>query len=114
MDDRDVLDRVADVDLVERVIGRVAESADEEAALRRVLGVQAEADRLAMAYAPESPPGPVFQPHVDHLSHCRSTVSRYQSWVESFPDDDDTPLPVRERTLRLALMDLARLEAGAE
>lgn len=114
MVDREILDRVADVDLVEQVIARVAESEAETAALRRVLGVQDEADRLAEMYAPEPPLPPVFQPQVDHLAHARATIARYVEWVDSFPDDDVTPLRVRERTLRLARMDLARLEAEAE
>lgn len=110
MADREILDRVSDVDLVERVIARVAESDDEVGALRRVLGVQDEADALAVAYSPELPLPPVFQPQVDHLAHARATVQRYTAWVESYPDDDPTPLRVRERTLRLAHLDLARLE----
>lgn len=114
MTDRSIIDRVADVDLVEQVIDRVAESSDEAAALRRVLGVQGEADRLAEAYAPEPPLPPVFVPQVDHVAHARATLVRYQAWVDSFPDDDDTPLAVRERTLRLAQRTLVRLEAAAE
>lgn len=114
MTDRSILDRVADVDLVEQVIDRVAETGEEAAALRRVLGVQGEADRLAEAYAPEAPLPPVFRPQVDHVAHARATLVRYQAWVDSFPDGDDTPLAVRERTLRLAQRTLARLEAGAE
>ena len=110
MADREILDRVADVDLVEQVIARVAESDDEVGALRRVLGVQDEADAPAVAYSPELPLPPVFQPQVDHLTHARTTIARYEAWVESFPDDDATPLRARERTLRLARMDLARLE----
>lgn len=110
MADREILDRVADVDLVEAVIDRVAESDDEAAAMRRVLGVQQEAETLALAYSPEPPLPPVFTPNVDHLAHARATVDRYTAWVEAYPDDDPTPLRVRERTLRLAHMDLARLE----
>ena len=79
--------------------------------MRRVLGVQEEADALALAYAPEPPLPEVFQPHVDHLAHARETITRYTAWVDSYPDDDPTPLRVRERTLRLAHLDLARLEA---
>lgn len=110
MADREILDRVADVDLVEQVIDRVTETDGEAAAMRRVLGVQQEADTLAMAYSPEPPLPPVFQPQVDHLAHARTTIQRYTAWVESYPDDDPTPLRVRERTLRLARLDLARLD----
>lgn len=110
MDNREIVNRVTDVDLVEQVIDRVTETDDEAAAMRRVLGVQQEADALAMAYSPEPPLPPVFQPQVDHLAHARTTIQRYTAWVESYPDDDPTPLRVRERTLRLAHLDLARLE----
>lgn len=110
MVERGIPERVADVDLVEQVIDRVAETDDEAAAMRRVLGVQQEADALALAYAPEPPPPEVFQPQVDHLAHTRTAIQRYTAWVESYPDDDPTPLRVRERTLRLAHLDLARLE----
>lgn len=110
MADRPISERVADVDLVEQVIDRVAETPDEAAAMRRVLGVQQEADALALAYSPEPPLPEVFQPQVDHLSHARATIDRYTAWVAAYPDDDPTPLRVRERTLRLAHLDLARLE----
>lgn len=111
MTDRSIPERAQDVDLVEQVIARVSETDDEVAAMRRVLGVQDEADALTLAYSPEPPMEPVFQPHVDHLSHARDVIARYRAAVDSFPDDDPTPLRVRERTLRLAMMDLARLEA---
>lgn len=110
MADREILDRVADVDLVEQVIDRVTENPDEAAAMRRVLGVQDEADALALAYAPEPPLPEVFVPQVDHLAHARTTIDRYTAWVASYPDDDPTSLRVRERTLRLAHLDLQRLE----
>lgn len=110
MVERSIPERVADVDLVEQVIDRVAETDDEAAAMRRVLGVQQEADALALAYSPEPPLPEVFVPQVDHLAHARKTITRYTAWVEAYPDDDPTPLRVRERTLRLAHLDLARLE----
>lgn len=110
MAERSIPERVQDVDLVEQVIDRVTENQDEAAAMRRVLGVQQEADTLALAYSPEPPLPEVFQPQVDHLAHARTTIQRYTAWVESYPDDDPTPLRVRERTLRLARLDLARLD----
>lgn len=111
MSERSILERVADVDLVEQVIDRVAETDDEAAAMRRVLGVQDEADELALAHSPEPPLPPVFQPQVDHLAHARATFDRYTAWVDAHPDDDPTPLPERERILRLARLDLQRLES---
>ena len=111
MDNRSITERVADVDVAEQVIDRICDTPDEAAAMRRVLGVQAEADMLTIAPSPEPPPLPVFQPQVDHLAHAREAITRYTAWVDSYPDDDPTPLRVRERTLRLAHLDLARLEA---
>lgn len=110
MSERSISERAADVDLVEQVIDRVAETDDEVAAMRRVLGVQQEADALALAYSPELPLPEVFQPQVDHLAHARTTVDRYTAWVDAHPDEDATPLPERERILRLARLDLRRLE----
>lgn len=110
MVERSIPERVHDVDLVEQVIDRVTENHDEAAAMRRVLGVQQESDALALAYSPEPPLPEVFQPRVDHLAHARTTIDRYTAWVEAYPDDDPTPLRVRERTLRLAHLDLQRLE----
>ena len=109
MDNRSISERVQDVDRVEAVIDRICDP-DEAEAMRRVLGVQAEADRLTLAHSPEPPPVPVFQPQIDHLAHAQKAVARYQAWVDSHPDDDPTPLRTRERTLRLAHLDLARLE----
>lgn len=106
---RPIVDRARDVDLVEQVIDRICDP-DEAAAMRRVLGVQAEADRLTLAHSPEPPPVPVFRPQIDHLAHAHKAVARYTAWVDSHPDDDQTPLRTRERTLRLAKLDLARLE----
>lgn len=110
MADRPIIDRVSDVDIVERVIDRLAESKDEADAMRRVLGIEAEAEQLALAYAPEPPLPSVFEPRVDHVEHARRTVARYAERVESYPDDDPTPLAERERALALARLDLKRLE----
>lgn len=109
MSDRPIKDRARDVDLVERVIDRLCDP-DEAAAMRRVLGVQAESDRLALAYSPDPPPVPEHRPNTDHLAHTRATIVRYTAWVDSHPDDDPTPLRERKRTLRIAHLTLRRLE----
>lgn len=108
-DPRSVADRVADLDLVDRMLDRIATD-DEAAAARRVFGVDAEADRLNAAFAPDLPPFPVVGEGIDHLAHARAAVARYAAWADSHPDDDPTPMRERERTLRLARLDLERLE----
>ena len=110
-DPRSVSSRVSDLDLVEGMLARIA-TEDEAAAARRVLGVEAEADRLAEVFTPDRPPPPVVGVGIDHAEHARTAVARYAAWVESHPDDDPTPLRERERVLRLAKLDLQRLEGG--
>lgn len=113
MTDRTVLEEVRDLDLVEQMLGRIA-SPDEAAAARRLLGIEREAARLSSAFAPNRPPLEATPNNFPHLEVARASVERYGEWVESFPDDDPTPLAVRERTLRLARVSVARLEAEAE
>lgn len=110
MSDRSVPERVQDVDLVEQMLARIA-TPDEAAAARRVLGVDREADRLAAAYSPALPPVALVEDGFDYLAVASDAVARYQAWVDSHPDDDPTPLRVRERTLRLAVASVQRLEA---
>lgn len=111
MGERSIPERVQDVDLVEQVIDRIAENQDEAAAMRRVLGVQQEADALALAYSPEPPLPEVFKPQIDHIAHTRYAIDRYTEWVDAYPDDDPTPLRERQRALRLAHLALKRLES---
>ena len=109
-DERSVSERVADLDRVEAMIGRLAADDAEAAAARRVLGVEAEAGRLASAFAPDLPPPAPIGMGIDHLTHARDAVARYTAWVASHPDTDSTPLYERERALELAQLDLQRLE----
>lgn len=106
-----IMERAADLDTMHAVLCRLCESDDEVAAVKRVLGVEAEEKRVMNAFTPEPPPIPEFKPQIDHLERAHAAIARYGAWVESYPDDDPTPLRVRERTLRLARLDLARLEA---
>lgn len=106
-----IIERAADLDTMHDVLCRLCESEDEIAAVKRVLGVEAEEQRVMNAFTPEPPPIPEFKPQVNHLERAHAAVARYTAWVESYPDDDPTPLTTRERTLRLAHLDLARLEA---
>lgn len=101
-----------DVTMVAQMLDRVAASPEEAAAARRVLGVDEAARRASLAMAPELPPPPELRPDIDHVAHARGTVARYQTWTDSYPDDDPTPLRERARAVRLAVMDLQRLEGG--
>lgn len=105
-----IITQAADLGTVDVVLRRLCDTPDEVAAVKRVLGVEAEEQRVTLAFSPEPPPVPVFQPNVDHLAHARAAAARYSAWVDSHPDDDPTPLRERERTLRLARLDLKRLE----
>ena len=106
-----IIERAADLDTLHDVLCRLCESDDEIAAVKRVLGVEAEEQRVTLAFSPEPPPIPEFKPQINHLERAHAAIARYTAWVDSYPDDDPTPLRVRERTLRLAHLDLARLEA---
>lgn len=97
-----------DVTLVEQMLDRVA-TPEEAAAARRLLGVDQAARAAALEWAPAMPP-PVLFPESGHLAHARRAAGRFEVWVASFPDDDPTPLADRERALRLARLDVARLE----
>lgn len=112
-DDRTVPERVADLELVEAMLTRLAATDAEAGAARRLLGVDTEAEALSAAYAPDRPPPAPVGTGIDHAAHARETVARYSAWVASHPDDDPTPLTDRERALRLARFDLHRLEGGS-
>lgn len=111
MSRRTVNERAADLDMVDGLLKRVCASDEETQAVKRVLGVDTEEHRVALAFSPEPPPVPEFVPQIDHLEHARGAVGRYEAWVDSYPDDDPVPLRERQRTLRLARQDLRRLEA---
>lgn len=108
-DERTIIEQAADLDTANEVLGRLCQTDEELSAVKRALGVDAQEARLTNAFSPELPPEPVFQPNIDHLTHARRTAERYAEWVESFPDDDPTPLDERTRILTLAEMDVRRL-----
>lgn len=110
MSDHDISELVRDVDLVEQMLSRIA-TEDEAAAARRILGVEREANRLSVAFAPRMPSPEFVGSGVDELTVARESLARYRSWVDSFPDDDPTPLVKRERAARLAAWSVERLEA---
>lgn len=107
-----VVQRGYDLGTVEEVLGRVCQTDDERAALKRVLGVEDQERRVANAFTPDRPPLPEFRPQIDHHARAVAAVARYTAWVDSHPDEDPTPLPTRVRTLELARLDLHRLEGG--
>ena len=110
MSDHPIFGRVADLDTVDEVLCRMCDTPDEVAAVKRVLGVEVQEQQVANAFTPEPPPVPEFRPQINRLERAHAAVARYTAWVDSYPDDDPTPLTTRERTLRLAHLDLARLE----
>ena len=109
-DHRSITERADDLDIVHEVLCRLCESEDEIAAVKRVLGVEVQEKRVAQAFTPEPPPIPEFKPQINHLERAHAAVARYTAWVESYPDDDPTPLRERQRVLHLAHLDLERLE----
>lgn len=101
-----------DLNTFDGVLGRVCETDDERAAIKRVLGVDVQERAATDAFTPERPPQGETPPPVDHLDRTREAIARYSEWVESHPDDDPTPLLERERVLDLARRNLRRLEGG--
>lgn len=108
-----VVQHCYDLGMVEQVLLRTCETDDEVAAVKRVLGVDKQEALAAEAYTPERPPVPETRPAFDHLDRTRETIARYQARVDSYPDDDPTPLLERERVLDLAKRNLKRLEGGS-
>jgi len=106
-----LIERAADLDTMHTVLCRLCESEDEIAAVKRVLGVEAEEQRVMNAFTPEPPPPPEFKPQINHLERAHAAIARYTAWVDSYPDDDPTPLRERQRVLHLAHLDLERLES---
>lgn len=113
MSDNSISGRVQDLDLVEQLLSRMG-TPDEVAAARRILGLEREANLLALAHSPRLPPPEPVGQNIDDLAVAIAAAERYRSWVDSFPDDDATPLRVRERTLRLADLSVERLSRGAK
>lgn len=111
MSEHPIIARAADLDTLDAVLCRLCETDDEVASVKRVLGVEAQEQQVAAAFSPEPPSVPEFVPQIDHLERAHAAVARYAAWVDSHPDNDPTPLHERERVLRLARLDLQRLEA---
>ena len=110
MSDDPILRHVADLDTVDKVLCRLCKTPNEVAAVKRVMGVDRQERLAAEAYVPQLPPQTSFRPTVDYLAVARDSLTRYQAWVESYPDDDSTPLRDRQRALKLAVRSLERLE----
>lgn len=98
-----------DLAAVDALLGRMCQTDVERLAVKRVLGVD-KLDRVAAeAFTPERPPVPDMRQAFDHVARTEETIARYQVWVDSYPDDDPTPLLERQRVLRRAQLDLQRL-----
>lgn len=103
-----------DLNLTEAFIDKFADTPEQAESVKKVLGVTTEVERLAEAYTPYPPlPEPPRMSDADVIAHAEQTIERFTTWVASFPDDDPTPLPERERCLLLAKRDLARLKKKA-
>lgn len=105
-----VVQHCNDLATVDEVLGRVCHTEDERAALKRVLGVEHQDRAAADAFTPERPPVPDPRDEFDHTARTREAITRYSAWVDAYPDDDPTPLLDRQRVLRIALVNLQRLE----
>ena len=99
-----------DLGAVDAVLGRLCQTDEERAAIKRVLGVEQQDRAAADAFTPERPPVPDPRDEFDHVARTREAITRYSAWVDSYPDDDPTPLFERQRVLRIALTNLQRLE----
>lgn len=99
-----------DLNTVDALLSRLCESDDERAAAKRVMGVDRQERLAAEVYVPQLPPQTPFRPTVDYLAVARDALARYRAWVESYPDDDPTPLRSRERALRRARESVEQLE----
>ena len=109
----DIIQQAADLDTIDQVLCRMCHTDEEIAAVKRVLGIEVEENRVTDAFTPARPPVPEFRPRVNHLERAHAAVARYTTWVDSYPDDDPTPLLERERVLKNARLDLQRLEGGS-
>lgn len=111
MSEHPVVQRAADLEVVDAVLCRLCDTPEQVESVKRILGVDAQEQQVAQAFAPEPPPPPPVGQDIDHLAHGRATVARYQALVDSYPDDDPIPLRERQRYLHLALRAVQRLEA---
>lgn len=101
-----------DLNLTEAFIDKFADTPEQAEAVKKVLGVNSEVEKLADSYTPYLPfPEVPRMSDADVLAHAEQAIEQFTEWVASFPDDDPTPLKERERCLVLARRDLARLEA---
>ena len=98
-----------DLNAIEAVLSRVCVDEAEVSALKRVLGVDRQEVIAAEAFVPALPPSPDPGSQFDHVQRTRDAIVRYSAWVDSFPDDDPTPLRERERVLRASRVNLRRL-----
>ncbi|MDV6299945.1 hypothetical protein R3P82_12580 [Dietzia maris] len=99
-----------DLAALDEVLGRVCQTDTERTAIKRLLGVDMQERAASDAFTPERPPQPGVRDVFDHAAHTREAIARYTAWVDSYPDDDPTPLFERRRVLEIALSNLSRLE----
>lgn len=111
MSEHPVIQRAADLEVVDELLCSLCDTPEQVQSVKRILGVDVQEQQVANAFTPEPPPPPPVGQDIDHLAHGRATVARYQALVDSYPDDDPTPLRERQRYLQLAVRAVQRLEA---
>lgn len=99
-----------DLGALDEVLGRLCQTDDERAAVRRVLGIEQQDRVAADAFTPPRPPASDPRDEFDHLARTREAIARYEARVASYPDDDPTSLLERVRVLKNARLNLERLE----
>lgn len=98
-----------DLKLTEQFIEKMSDSPEQAEAVKKVLGFSERAEQVAREYTPDQPVY-IHKSTIDHLGRADEVIEFYQNWVESFPDDDPTPLEERQRVLDKAKKNKIRLE----
>ena len=98
-----------DLKLTEEFIEKMSDSPEQAEAVKKVLGFSEKAEQVTKEYTPDLPVY-VHKSTIDHLGRANEVIEHYQKWVDSYPDDDPTPLGERQRVLEKAIKNKTRLE----
>lgn len=98
-----------DLKLTEEFIEKMSDSPEQAEAVKKVLGVTDRAEMVANEYTPDRPTY-IHESTIDHIGRADEVIEFYQDWVDSYPDDDPTPLEERQRVLDKAKKNKIRLE----
>lgn len=99
---------VTDLKLTEEFIEKISDSPEQAEAVKNVLGITKENERLIEAYTPERPTVHLAMDTYDRVEMAQRAVDRYTEWVESYPDEEPVPLAERQRVLLKAKKTLER------